>query len=172
MSSCWVQEDIYMRWINLSGSENSIRAPYFRLLSASGEPYHLDQFRGRYNLILFFGHSLQCPACYEMLRQFSVLRDDYLDRNAKVLSIWSQDEALIMPTKKMIDFPIILLDDQQITRRLYYDFIASEDRQDAMIFVMDRFGSPFAAAVGDEFDITIHDEILNWLDFIELQCPE
>lgn len=161
-----------MRWMNLLSSENSIRAPYFHLLSASGEPYHLDQFRGRYNLILFFGHSLQCRACYELLRQFSVLRDDYSERNAKVLSIWSQDEASGMPTIGGIDFPIILLDDPQNTRRLYCDFIVSEDRQEAMIFVLDRFGSPFAAAVSDEFDVKVHDEILRWLDFIELQCPE
>lgn len=161
-----------MRWMNLFSGENSIRAPYFRLHSASGEPYHLDQFRGRYNLILFFGHSLQCQACYEILRHFSVLRDDYSERNAKVLSIWPQDEASGMPTMGRIDFPIILMDDSQNTRRLYCDFIAVEHGQEAMIFVLDRFGSPFAAAVSNEFDVKVHEEILNWLDFIELQCPE
>jgi hypothetical protein len=42
-----------------------------------------------------------------------------------------------------------------------------------MVFVIDRYGAPYAAVVGaDPADPGLHAELLEWLSFIELQCPE
>jgi hypothetical protein len=42
-----------------------------------------------------------------------------------------------------------------------------------LFFVLDRYGAPYAATVANEpGDEDLHTELLEWLDYIELQCPE
>jgi hypothetical protein len=42
-----------------------------------------------------------------------------------------------------------------------------------MLFVLDRYGAPYAALTGPELDDPgLQQEVLEWLAFIEVQCPE
>lgn len=45
--------------------------------------------------------------------------------------------------------------------------------QENVVFVIDRYGAPYAALAGAEAgDPAVHEEILEWLGFIGIQCPE
>jgi hypothetical protein len=42
-----------------------------------------------------------------------------------------------------------------------------------VVFIIDRYGAPYTALVGAEpGDPALHREILEWIGFIEMQCPE
>jgi hypothetical protein len=41
-----------------------------------------------------------------------------------------------------------------------------------MLFILDRFGVPWAAWVGKEPDDRTWKEVWDWLVYISIQCPE
>ena len=58
-------------------------------------------------------------------------------------------------------------------RRRYADLLGADPAKDAMLFVIDRHGGIYAGTILDEPDRPeLHDEALDWLEFIEVQCPE
>ncbi len=161
-----------MAWIILNQSENESRAPNFYLNSSHGKSNPLDQFRGRFNLVLVFGHSLHCKPCDSLARQFKFIQDEYVQRNAKVLWIYSQSEITKVLPNRFSDFPMMFFGPSDGVRRMYGNLIKTDNFHSFMIFILDRYGAPFVAKVQDEHDWNIHHEILEWLDFIEMQCPE
>jgi hypothetical protein len=44
---------------------------------------------------------------------------------------------------------------------------------ECLLFVLDNYGVPYAAYVAPELDQAgLHTEIIGWLDYIGMQCPE
>jgi hypothetical protein len=44
---------------------------------------------------------------------------------------------------------------------------------DGLLFVLDEFGAPYAALMGaEQAGERLNDEVLSWLQFISVQCPE
>jgi hypothetical protein len=78
----------------------------------------------------------------------------------------------------MYPFPV-LADQEGIARARYADLVGvgpeapGSDHSPIMLFVLDRYGAPYAATVLDEpDDPELQVDLLEWLDFIEIQCPE
>ncbi|HEY5572404.1 MAG TPA: hypothetical protein VIK64_05240, partial [Anaerolineales bacterium] len=66
-----------------------------------------------------------------------------------------------------------LADETGRIRRKYLDMLPVNQKDACIIFVLDRFGSPYAGLIGDDLrGNEIQDEVLGWLDYIGLQCPE
>jgi peroxiredoxin len=159
-----------MEWHIFPEGRRRHPAPAFRLPSAQGDVVSLDDQRGWDNVVLFFSHGDDCEACQQALREFALRRMQYAAQEAKVFAILPQ------ATERLRDrnYPFPLLADPQ--RRVYqqYSELLGEDADgQVMLFVLDRYGAPYAAVVRRESDgDDMHDEALRWLDYIQLQCPE
>ena len=162
-----------MRWHSFAEGDRWRPAPAFRLASAEGRLIALSDYRGRANLVLFFAHSAECPACRAALESFIARQADYRQQEAEVVIVLpTPEEAAALRSKLALPFPL-LADPDGATRQAYARLLNSTGEGDAMLFVLDRYGAPFVAAIaGEPDDPMLHGEILDWLAFIEMQCPE
>jgi len=81
-------------------------------------------------------------------------------------------ELAVAETAEAYPFPL-LADPEGTTRRAYAALLPGEPDEGAMVFVLDRYGAPYAALICPEpDDPALPREVLEWLGFIELQCPE
>jgi len=75
-------------------------------------------------------------------------------------------------------FPRLLADADGATRRRYAALLPEPPADsDLVLFVLDRFGAPQVVFVGPQPDSTeeiaqLHNQALDWLAGIELECPE
>lgn len=146
-------------------------APNFCLPSSRGEPVSLAGYRGYSNLVLFFAHGVECAACRRALARFAGHRAGYRAQTAEVLVIapGPADEG---QTSSVSGLPV-LTDPEGETRRAYAALLPEASPGEVLLFVLDRYGAPYAALACPEADgPALQQEALAWLAFIELQCPE
>lgn len=106
--------------------------------------------------------------------RFSTRLSDYWAENTKVLVIFphQEDKANILAEASGFPFPL-LVDMANSAREAYLNLLPDGMNPGSLLFVLDRYGSPYAALVGGDPDTDeLQDQILEWLAFIELQCPE
>lgn len=160
-----------MGWYAFPEEVRRRTAPGFCLPSNRGRPISLVDYRGRSNLVLFFAHGMDCAACRRALAEFAGTRADYRAQAAEVLVV-SPDATERMPAPFDVEL-LVLCDPEGGTRRAYAALLPDGPGDDALLFVLDRYGAPYAALVCPEADApALHREVLEWLAFIELQCPE
>lgn len=163
-----------MEWFSFSHGQQHRPAPSFRLKSSRGEPVALADYRGRRNLVLLFLHRLDCPGCHAALQNLAKHRLEYQEHEAQVLVVvpTPMAELTVVETTEAHPFPL-LADQEGVTRRAYAALLPGEPAEEAMLFVLDRYGAPYAALICPEpDDPALPREVLEWLAFIELQCPE
>ena len=165
-----------MQWHIFTEDRRRSPAPSFRLPSSQGKPFSPDDQRGWGNLVLFFGHDRTCSRCQAALQEFAARRIEYGAVEAKIVPVLpntgAQVAALTYP------FPV-LADPDGAVRARYGELVGVESfgsrssHDPVMFFVLDRYGAPYAATVLDEpDDPELQLGLLEWLDFIEIQCPE
>ena len=165
-----------MQWHIFTEDRRRSPAPSFRLPSSQGKPFSPDDQRGWANLVLFFAHDRSCQRCQAALQEFAARRIEYGAVEAKVIPILPNSAAQVAA----LTYPFPVLADLEGTARARYaelvgvDASASSARHGrVMLFVLDRYGAPYAAAVLEEpDDPELQVDLLEWLDFIEIQCPE
>lgn len=158
-------------WLSLDQGEMGRPAPSFSLTTNSGGAVSLQYFRGRRNLVLFFAHVDGCEPCRHLLVEFACRYDEYQLEDTDVLAILPAPPH-DLPGRKEFPFPV-LSDPDGETRRDYAGLLPGDPGDDALLFVLDRFGAPYAAMSGEDLDAPdAQQEILNWIGFIGLQCPE
>lgn len=166
-----------MDWYIFSETDRQDRAPDFRLQSSWGGWASLDDYRQTTNLVLFFPQTPQCgegSACLEALRGFMAHRAEYRAESAIVLAVFPASLGALAGVDARIDGQLPLLADPEgKTRRAYADLLNPEQEGRDLLFVLDRFGAPMVAlAEGEVSDPEIHQEIVDWLTYAEIKCPE
>lgn len=164
-----------IRWYIFMEAERQAPAPSFRLRSTLGHPVGLDDYRQTTNLVLLFASSLDSPAFLEALSGFQARRLAYLAEATAVLAILPGTEAELQPLASQLGGQIPLLADREGKVRAIYASLVGELRadDDDLLFVLDRYGAPVVAlATGEAGDPEIHKEILDWLTYSEIKCPE
>jgi peroxiredoxin len=163
-----------MKWYSFSEGQRRRRAPDFRLTAAGGQAVTLDDYRRQHNLVLFFTHNGDCASCEALMRGFTARRADYRAQDAQVVAIVpdTQERVRRLQAGLNLSYPL-LADSQADTQHAYMQLIPDAPGDKNAIFVLDRYGAPYAALVGAvPDDPAVHEEILDWLGFIEVQCPE
>jgi peroxiredoxin len=163
-----------MKWYSFGEAQRRRRAPDFRLTAAGGQAVTLDDYRRQHNLVLFFTHNSDCASCEALMRDFAARRADYRAQDAQVVAIVpaTQERVRHLQADLNLSYPL-LADPQAAAQRAYMQLIPDAPGDKNAVFVIDRYGAPYAAlvdAVPD--DPAVHEEILDWLGFIEVQCPE
>ncbi len=162
-----------MRWFRFSHIQRDRPTPPFRLPSSQGEPVSPADYLGRSNLVLLFLPGLDSPGCRRALEHFAAHRQEYEEQATQILAIFSGPGAESV-LKEGRDFPFPLLADPEgDVRQAYAALLPEPVGAEPMVFVLDRYRGPLAALVSPELENpAIHREILQWLMFVEIQCPE
>ena len=145
----------------------------FTLTSTLGQEISLSDYRGRSNLVLVFaGGSVDNPDL-KVLAAIAADHNRFQDEQTQVLAIMqcTLERAAQISQVANLPFPLLVDEDGQIHRSAG---AADKSGHPAIaIYITDRFGEVFAvyrAAQGETMPSA--QEIIKWLTFINIQCPE
>jgi len=161
--------------IHFDEADHRIRAPRFSLPDGQGGRVSSGDFYEAANLVLLFLHETGCAACRLFLLQVSKRMADFAGEAARLIAIYPQPaDALREPPLVSRGEILHLSDENGAVRKNYLDLMADDLVRpgEVMLFVLDAYGAPYACLKGEEPDIPAIDDLLAWLRFIGIQCPE
>ena len=165
-----------MLWIRFDEEDRWSPAPPFCLLSLQGEQVCMSDFRGECNLVLFFAHERDSNECLAILEGFATHQAEYRAEDARVIAVIPETQQWMEEDPSLTASPVIILSDPDGSARSRYANIMDESLvsdEDNLIFVLDQYGAPYTAVVGKDLDApTLHEEIVKWLRYVGMQCPE
>ena len=145
--------------------------PAFTLPGMDEPPVILEEYRGRTNLVLVFvgdelGGSPVTGLLEELVARTHTLRAEL----AQVVVVATSRPAADLPNGQEA-FPVVLDEDARVHRRA--GAIDAVGRPTPAVFVTDRFREIFGAYLpGHGPALPSAQEIIEWLVFINIQCPE
>jgi peroxiredoxin len=165
-----------MTWILFDEADRRSPVPNFQLDSVMGRKVGLDDYRGSDNLVVFFAHDIKRQASRSALWDFAARRKDYDSQEAVILAIIPEAVNRLMVDQDLVELPFpVLSDPDGVARSKLTGLIAEElvSDEDVLVFVLDRYGAPYSALIETELNNpSLHKEILKWLEYIGMQCPE
>ena len=165
-----------MKQYRFAGDQRRMPAPGFRLMSGGGQAVALTDYRDRANLILFFPNGTENEALKQTLRHFQARRNDYAAHAARVVAVVDAPAQEVADLDQELEASslTLLADPEGATRQEYAALLPDEPGTEAaLFFVLDRFGAPHVAFASSEpQNSELHDNLIDWLFGIELECPE
>ena len=145
----------------------------FTLVSTGGQKISLSDYRGRFNLVLVFSGGGAGSPDTKVLVEIAADYARFQEEETQVLAIMQCTRAKAATIKQQgnLPFPLLVDDDGRIHRPA--GAADKEGHPATAIYITDRFGEVFAvyrAAEGQA--IPSVREIVEWLSFINNQCPE
>lgn len=144
-------------------------------MSITGDQVSSDTGYGERTRVVLFVHDPQCHACLSFLRSFGAHLSGYLALGANIFVILPES----VEGKVKFDLPIMggmnyLIDISHKVREAYVDLIAPGliSPRAILFFVLDSFGAPYICLSADEPMLEAHQDLLGWLQYISIQCPE
>lgn len=145
--------------------------PDFLLPSTDGKMTSPHMYRMKQNLLLVFVHYYQCAFCYPLLSDLKKNYSEIQRLNTEVLLIVSGDERLIKNLQHhwMLPFPILSDADEHVTKQ----YLNVNIQHRPALMLIDRYGVVWKYYITgiDMMEFKLQ-HILQWLEFIEIQCPE
>jgi peroxiredoxin len=140
--------------------------PSLVLPDVAGKEVRTGDYRGRCNLVLFLSHPPGCERCQGTLQELAAGYGGLAAADAEVLAIipGAAEETAILQLRLGIPFPVLVDAGAMAVRTL---------GGGAAVIVVDRFGEIFnLSRAGEGHEMMTVLEIADWLNFIEVQCPE
>lgn len=149
-------------------------APDFCLTSSAGDTICDFTYRQRMKQVVVFPSGSASADWVPMLAALSEYAEDFSRQGAAVLALVPANaQAIRGPGKDLAYHFPILADPGAKVRRAYERLLQGDTGTSHLVFVLDTFGAPYAAAVNaDPADPSLYDQIAQWLTFISIQCPE
>jgi peroxiredoxin len=144
-------------------------------MSITGDQVSSDAGYGEKTRVLLFVHDLYCHTCLSFLRSFRSRLTDYLSQGASVYVIFPEStESRVefdLPIMNGIDY---LADNNHEVREAYVKLMTPGlvSPRAVLFFVLDSFGAPYVCLSADEPSLDAHQDLLGWLQYISIQCPE
>jgi peroxiredoxin len=144
--------------------------PGFTLPDIDSSSFVLESYRGRTNLVVVFaGANMGETRVTVLLEELDARADELTLEVAQVLVVTPSRPAV--PRRGRWAFPVLVDDGAHIHRKVG----ATDAAGSAVpaVFVTDRFREIYAACVpGPGSALVGAQDILDWLVFINIQCPE
>ena len=145
----------------------------FTLASTGGQKISLSDYRGRSNLVLVFAGGGAGSPDIKVLVEIAADYARFQEEETQVLAIMqcTRGKAATIKQQANLPFPLLVDEDGRIHRPA--GAADKEGHPATAIYITDRFGEVFAvyrAAEGQA--IPSVREIVEWLSFINSQCPE
>ena len=145
--------------------------PGFTLPAIDGSPILLESYRGRANLVVVFaGDDLNEDPVRELLEALAARTEEVAFEAAQVL-VAVTSRPVAVPQRGRCAFLVLVDDSAHIHRRA--GLIDAAGRPVPAVFVTDRFREIYATYLSKHGSaLPRAKEILDWLMFINIQCPE
>jgi peroxiredoxin len=151
----------------ISGPASGHHIHAFTLPDSTGQPVQLWQYLQRSNVLLFFHHGVNCAACEAFLQELAAQVDAYRQEETALVAIGPDEPAENRHLAVRLGHPFPFLSDP--AGRV----IAQEGLATPSLIIADRWGEIWAAwLAGTNHQLPSEQDILQWLSFIEAQCPE
>jgi peroxiredoxin len=143
----------------------------FVLTSATGSSIQLSDYRGRSNLVLIFAGdgSGSTGLLSDVASQYPQIRNE----DAEVLAVVWRTREQTRNTEELMQLPYPLLIDEAGHLHREFGAIDPQGQASSAVYITDRFGEVFGTyrkRAGQNLPTT--KEILDWLEFVNSQCPE
>lgn len=147
------------------------RVPNFTLTDLHNQPVNLARYRGQKNLVLVFLGSVAANEIQAMLKEYSSKYSRIQEENGQVVVFLPLAWQKAVSELGELPFPVLLDADEKAHRSLLAGGPGSDLA--SAVLITDRFGEIYAAyRKGEEAFPPSVEEVLRWLNFIEIQCPE
>lgn len=143
--------------------------PDFALVSMNGRRVRISDYRGRSNLVLVFCARGNSKETRSFLRQVFEQRWEFEGEEAQVLVIVRQSKDLSDILK---DLPFPVLRDKEGHAHDLAGVAANERNFRPVIYVVDRYGEIRHVCRAGDASHTGAGAILDWVRYINLECPE
>ena len=151
----------------ISGTASGHHLQPFTLPDATGRTVQLWQYLQRSNVMLFFHHGVNCAACEAFLQELAAQLDAYRQEETAVVAIGPDEPAENRHLAARLGHPFPFLSDPAGRVIAQQGFVTSS------LIIADRWGEIWAAWLGGTtHQLPSEQDILQWLSFIEAQCPE
>ena len=145
--------------------------PGFELMSSAQHPMRLSDYRGRSSVVLIFMDDQRVTT--ELLSAVAHCYNEVKHQEAEVIAVAKSSPEECARIKGRLKLPFVVLSDGD--GRIHREVGASDEQGQAAAaaYVIDRYGEIFAIyRRRDGQALPTAAEILNWLEFVNSQCPE
>lgn len=142
--------------------------PHLRLPEVGGAEIDIDRYKRRRNPVLFFAHSGTCPQCAAQAGALASAHDEIAAEEGQLLLVvpGSQQDARGFQARAGVDGPVLFDRTGETYRR--FGVVAGP-----ALFIANRFGRLYVAGYSNgSHALPDVRAVLDWLAFIEIQCPE
>lgn len=145
----------------------------FTLGSTRGTRVRLSDYRGRRNVILVFSGRGNSEMIRGLLQQVSEQYPEFVSEEAQVLAVVQGAKSGAEHLEQNRDLPFLILTDEESLVHNMAGALKSGEDYTPVVYIIDRYGEirhvfrseqsgPVCTAV----------EILDWVRYINLECPE
>lgn len=159
-----------MTWQRFDPEAHTV--PHITVHAAGGEVVNLADWRGQYQVVLFFAHGPDCAACRTLAERFAAMADDLQTFDTRMLAVTAA-EASTLPGSAVGAVRWLADPDGAARERCVRLLGRPVDPGGVVLLVLDQFGSPYAAWSGADADAAgLDQQTLEWVAYIAIQCPE
>jgi len=143
----------------------------FELRSANGQSIRISDYRGRSNLVLIFADGREQTT--ELLSQLATAYEQVKGEGAEILAIGRGSREQCATTKEHLRLPFPVLADEDGRIHGEVGALDEQGRATAAVYITDKFGEVFGVYRTLESQVLPPvADLLNWLEFVNSQCPE
>ena len=133
----------------------------------------LRDYRRRRNVVLYFMERADCADCRKALASLASSYGDIVSEDAEMVVVVAASVSEAADVKRQLGLLCPVLSDESGEAFRRYGATDQEGRPRAALFVADRFGEVYEAAVsGEGHELPGLEEVKTWLTFVQIQCPE
>lgn len=148
--------------------EPLVTLPLCELPDAQGQVHRYPRRHRRRALVLYGAERGDCPACRAYLTALAALAPQIAAEEAELVVVVSGRPA---PAVVGAAGTVLFDPDGRVFRR--WGAVDPAGQPVAALFVADRFGTLYARALaGPDHALPPAAEVVDWLRFINIQCPE
>jgi thioredoxin-dependent peroxiredoxin len=147
--------------------------PDFALLSTMGARVRVSDYRGKRNIILIFCGAGRSKSVRSLVRQVSELYAEFVAEEAEVFAVVRGAGGEAEDLKCNCDPPFPVLVDRENRAHDLFGSPASGQDFLPLVCIVDRYGEVRHISRAGEPEASFGaPEILDWVRYINLECPE
>ncbi len=147
--------------------------PDFILPSLSGKQVSPRDYKQKSNLVILYLNLQQCEGCVDYLKEFADNYHVYRELETEIIAVCPQPISELQSKLGSMGFPFPVLSDETCEVGQTYLGGQPGEKLAGGVFVTDRFGALRAMMVArSENELPNQQSILDWLNLIEMECPE
>lgn len=147
--------------------------PDIRLESPDGPPVRISDFRQRRIVVLVFLDGADEATRARILPPLAARHAEFRREDTEILAVLQGDAAEARRLRESLALPFPVLSDADREAHRSTGVLPQESRSGPSALVVDRYGQVFfARRSGGRRAFPSPDELLEWVRYIENQCPE